>query len=134
MGIAGDSLHYAFPPRSGGRSPHGVDPLDGRERSGPWIRWLLLLFLIISLKIIIVEPGGPRRVTLARVRCTFLQKVSLKPKQNHWPPTGVFCCCGLFFVTFVQGFSLVPHEEFVILLKNVIFIQGFSLLSEDASC
>ena len=49
MGRAGDSLVHEFPPRSGGWGAHRVNTVDGPKRGGPWIRWLLLLNLIISL-------------------------------------------------------------------------------------
>ena len=66
MGRAGDSFNDEFPPRSGGRTPRRDDPLVGRKRGGPWVRWLLLLLnLNISLRIIIVEPGGPRTAIFA---------------------------------------------------------------------
>ena len=66
MGRAGDSLDDEFPPRSGGGSPLKEELLVGRKRGGPWMK-LLLLNVIISLRIIIVEPGGPRTVLLAWV-------------------------------------------------------------------
>ena len=60
-------------------SPHEVgdealtvwNPVVGGKRGGPWVRWLLKL--IISLKIIIVEPGGPRPGVFAWDLCTFQQ-------------------------------------------------------------
>ena len=70
-------------------SPHEVgeearrrmDLVVGRKRGVPGVRWLLLLLnLIISLRIIIVEPGGPRRMALAAGISYTLQKVSVKPK------------------------------------------------------
>ena len=69
MGRAGDSLDDEFPPRSGGGSPLKEELLVGRKRRGPGMKWLLLLLLnvIISLRIIIVEPGGPRTPLLACV-------------------------------------------------------------------
>ena len=76
MGRTGDSLVHEFPPRSGGGSPLQEELLDGRKRGGPWVRWLLLLLLLnplISLKIIIVEPGGPRPGVFAWDLCTFHQ-------------------------------------------------------------
>ena len=72
MGRTGDSLHPEFPPRSGGGSPLQEDLLVGRRRSVPWVR-LLLLNPLISLKIIIVEPGGPRPGVFAWDLCTFHQ-------------------------------------------------------------
>ena len=92
MGRTGDSLVQEFPPRSGGRTPRRHDPLVGRKRGDPRVRWLLLLWLllllllllllnlIISLRIIIVEPGGPRRMTLAAGISYILQKVFVKSK------------------------------------------------------
>ena len=74
MGRTGDSLHFEFPPRSGGWSPHREELLVGRKRGGPWVRWLLLLlllliiiivFIVIILYISIVEPGRPCRLLLA---------------------------------------------------------------------
>ena len=75
MGRAGDSFDDEFPQRSGARTPRRHDPLVGRKRGGPWVRWLLLLLfnLLISLKIIIVEPGGPRPAVFAWDLCTFQQ-------------------------------------------------------------
>ena len=67
MGRAGDSLDDEFPPRSGGGSPLKEELLVGRKRGGPGMKWLLLLNVIISLRIIIVEPGGPRTPLLACV-------------------------------------------------------------------
>ena len=65
MGRAGDSLDDEFPPRSGGGSPLKEELLVGRKRGGPGMKWLLNV--IISLRIIIVEPGGPRTPLLAWV-------------------------------------------------------------------
>ena len=65
MGRAGDSLDDEFPPRSGGGSPLKEELLVGRKRGGPWMKGLLNV--IISLRIIIVEPGGPRTPLLACV-------------------------------------------------------------------
>ena len=65
MGRTGDSLDDEFPPEVEGRSPLREDPLVGRTRGGPWIRWLLLLLLlnvIISKRILLLSP-------LDRVRC-----------------------------------------------------------------
>ena len=64
MGRTGDSLRFEFPPRSGGGSPLKEELLVGRKRGGPGMKWLNV---IISLRIIIVEPGGPRTVLLAWV-------------------------------------------------------------------
>ena len=64
-------------------------------------RWLLLLNPLITLKIIIVEPGGPRRVALALDLCTIyqlLQRILVpKPEVAIW----VVCCRALFFVILV---------------------------------
>ena len=46
-----------------------VDHLVVRKRGGPGLRWLLNL--IITNRIFIVEPGGPRRDALAWDLCIF---------------------------------------------------------------
>ena len=65
MGRAGDSFDDEFPPRSGGRSPRRHDPLVGGKRGGPWVKMVVESYF--SLKLIIVEPGGPRRTIFAWV-------------------------------------------------------------------
>ena len=55
-------------------SPKGA-PV-GRKRGDPWVR--MLLNLLISNNIFIVEPGGPRRVSLALVLLVFGKIMSLK--------------------------------------------------------
>ena len=99
MGRTGDSLHFEFPPRSGGGSPLREELLVGRKRDGPRVRWLLLNVNVTL--IIIAEPDGPRRVTLAWRFSYILQKVFVKAKQNDEVPSGVFCCRDPFFVLLV---------------------------------
>ena len=53
-----------------------VDQVVVRKRGGPWVKLLLLLNAIIILRIIIVEPDGPRRVTLAWGFSYMLQTLS----------------------------------------------------------
>ena len=66
---------------------------------------LLLLNLIISLIIIIVGSPRPRHPLLACAPLHFPTKVSIKSKQNPYVPAGQFCCCNVFLVALVQGFS-----------------------------
>ena len=108
MGRTGDSLDDKFPPQSGGRSPLREELLVGRKRGGPWVRWLLLLLLlllllnlIISLKIIIVEPGGPRTAIFAWDLCTFHQLLMKILVQERDVASVVFCCRDPFFMVLV---------------------------------
>ena len=67
-----------------------ISPL-GRKRGVPWVRWLLNP--IISLRIIIVEPGGPRPVAKVVCSCVYGDIVSPVCKENEYVASGVFCCC-----------------------------------------
>ena len=96
MGRTGNSLDDQFPPRSGGRAHHREALLVGRKRGGPGIRWLLLNPLI-SLRIIIVEPGGPRPVAKVVCFCVYGNMMSPVYKENEYVASVVFCCCDLFF-------------------------------------
>ena len=98
MGRTGHSLDDQFPPRSGGRAHHREDLRVGRKRGGPGIRWLLLLLnLNISLRIIIVEPGGPRMVAQVLCFCVYGNMMSSVSKENDEVPKPARCCCDLFF-------------------------------------
>ena len=98
MGRTGDSLNDQFPPRSGGGSPSPRGSVVERKRGGPGIKWLLLLLnLNISLRIIIVEPGGPRMVAQVLCFCVYGNMMSSVSKENDEVPKPARCCCDLFF-------------------------------------
>ena len=82
--------------------------LVSRKRGDPWVRWLLLLNLIISLIIIIVGSPRPRHPLLACAPLHFPTKVFTKSKQNPYVAAVVFCCLCVFLVLLVQGFSWLP--------------------------
>ena len=124
MGRAGDSLDDEFPPRSGGGSPLEEELLVGRKRCGPGMKWLLLN-LISSLKIIIVEPGGPRPVSLALVFLVYGEIMSFKCKENHRPPGLAFCCCGRFRCSL---------RFFLFLFFSLFFIFSFSCKDSHEKC
>ena len=64
-----------------------------RKRGGPGIKWLLLLNPLISLRIIIVEPGGPRPVAKVVCFCVYGNMMSPVYKENEYVPSVDFCCC-----------------------------------------
>ena len=74
MGRTGDSLEDNSPHKVGEEALSERSALSGGKRGDPRVRWLLLLLNpLISLKIIIVEPGGPRPGVFAWDLCTFYQ-------------------------------------------------------------
>ncbi len=83
MGRTGDSLEDNSPHEVGEEALSERCSLSGGKRGDPRVRWLLLLLLnpinslnpLISLKIIIVEPGGPRPGVFAWDLCTFHQRL-----------------------------------------------------------
>ena len=81
MGRAGHSLDDQFPPRSGGRTPHREELVVERKRGGPGMKWLLNP--LISLRIIIVEPGGPRPVAKVVCFCVYGNMMSPVYKENE---------------------------------------------------
>ena len=78
-----------------------------RKRGGPGIRWLLNP--LISLRIIIVEPGGPRPVAKVVCFCVYGNMMSPVYKENEYVASVDFCCCnavpcGLaFFLLFASS-------------------------------
>ena len=68
-----------------------------------------------------VEPGGPRRVSLAWGFLYILQKVSFKCKENHQAPKPVFCCRGFRLRILTKSWH-VSFFNFAVF----VFAQGFS--------
>ena len=96
MGRTGDSLDDKFPPQSGGRSPLREELLVGRKRGGPWMRLLLLLNNLITIRILLLSsPDRVGRCGSSPVH--ILQEVIEKQIENHCPPQSAFCCCNSFW-------------------------------------
>ena len=137
MGRTGDSLLNQFPPRSGGGSPLREELLVGRKRGGPWVEMIVVVVVVVCLllllslssslnvittnRVIIVEPDGPRRMTLAWGFSCILQKVSFKCKENDWASNWVFCCRG----SRLRILSKNQDRSFCI-FAVLIIAQGFS--------
>ena len=54
MGRTGDSLHYSFPPRSGGRSPLQEEPLVGRIRPMEWVKMIVAVVVVVLVFVLVV--------------------------------------------------------------------------------
>ena len=127
MGRTGGSLHPELPPWSGGGSPLQEEPLVGRLRPMEWGGSLLLLNLIISLRIIIVEPGGPRRVVFAWAPCTFAKLLMRIRQRNHWLSKGAPVVVASF-----SWFSSQDSHDFPLKRNEFsLFLQKLSLLPEE---
>ena len=72
--------------------PDKLHKLCEARCNSEWTLGVLALNLIISLRIIIVEPGGPRTVSPVLVFVTFPQSWCFKRKENLWGQILAFCC------------------------------------------
>ena len=90
--------------------------------------WVLLLLLLlnplISLRIIIVEPGGPRPVAKVVCFCVYGNMMSPVYKENEYVASVVFCCCDLFFwfpyKVFHQKSDMTRHAIFGLILTFIV--------------
>ena len=87
MGRTGDPLDDEFPPRIGGKKPSPRGAPCREEAGWPMVKMIVvvvvLLNVVITIRIIIVEPGGPRRV--AQVVCLSVYGNMMSPvcKENE---------------------------------------------------
>ena len=91
MGKTMNTVYSTTRPKANKEAIVDLELRDGRKRGGPWVAWLNIN---TPKRISIVEPDGPRRMTLAWGFSYNLPKVSLKRKETSAFPAWCFVVVG----------------------------------------